>query len=215
MIKSWKLWKESQDLVFDIDDFYWSRANVSLSISGGENVTGDLDKIEKMISDYKTTYIKNRECIGSPPNREWVDMYSHEFRLGGSTIYSKPLVLLTIHIKDFGYIVLGFSIWSKKISSMDVSRIGKEIDCPRCGGTGINWGRCTKTGCRGGRIINPEWSGEIKKISEFITTEIWDKKLTYDEVIDNFNIEVVGDFNFTPISDDINRERIKKYFGDN
>ena len=140
-------------LTYDIQDIYHSKATISLSILRGNDVT-DLDKIKKMIGDYKITYIRNDEWGGGPTNREWIGMYCHEFGLNEAEAWKayKPCVKLTIHVENFGDIVLGFSIYSKKIYSFDTSRIGKEMNCPRCNGTGIdNNGQCTRSGCRKGK----------------------------------------------------------------
>jgi hypothetical protein len=191
-------------LLFDIDDIHWSKATVSLSILIGNDVT-DLNKIKKMIDDYKITYIRNDEWSGGPTNREWMSMYCHEFGLNETQAWKayKPCVTLTIHIENFGKIVLGFSIYSKKIYSFDTSKIGKEENCPRCNGTGIDNNRqCARSGCHKGKIINLEYKSEINHISKFLKEEVWKKSLTYDEVIDKFNIDVENDFNFTSIIDD-------------
>jgi hypothetical protein len=191
-------------LTFDVGDIYWTNATISLSILRGTDVT-DLDKIKKMIDDYKITYIKNGEWGGGPTNREWLRLYHNNFRLNEAEAFRayKPFVKLTIKIENFGSIVLGFSIYSKKIYLFDASRIGKETNCPRCNGTGIDNNRqCTISGCRKGKIINSEYESEIKHISKFLKEEVWLKKLTYDEVIDKFNIDVEDDFNFTSIIDD-------------
>ena len=190
-------------LIFDTQDIYYSKAKVSLSILRGTDVT-DLDKIKKMIDDYKITYIKNDEWGGGPTNREWLRLYHNDFGLNESEAWKawKPCVKLTIQIENFGSIVLGFSIYSKKIYSFDTSKIGKEMNCPRCNGTGIdNNGQC-RSGCRKGKIINLEYESEIKHISKFLKEEVWLKNLTYDNVIDKFKIDVEDDFNFTSIIDD-------------
>jgi hypothetical protein len=190
------------ELVFDIDDLHWSKATVSLSILRGNDVT-DLNKIKKMIYDYKITYIRNDEWSGGPTNREWLRLYHNDFGLNEVEAWKayKPCVKLTIHIENFGNIVLGFSIYSKKIYSIDTSKIGKEENCPRCNGTGMeNDRQCRR--CHKGKIINLEYKSEINHISKFLKEEVWKKNLTYDEVIDKFNLDVEDDFNFTSIIDD-------------
>lgn len=197
---------ESFDVLsYDIEDIYWSKATVSLSIARGNDIT-DLSKIKKIIEDYKVMYIRNDEWGGGPTNMEWLSKYCHEFGLNCAEAWKayKPHVKLTININNFGFVCLGFSIYSKKIYSFDKSRIGKEMDCPRCNGTGIDNNRqCTSSGCRRGKTINfGEYKKEIENMYKFLEEEVWLKRLTYDEVIDEFKIDVEEDFDFTSIIDD-------------
>ena len=64
-----KYFESFETLTFDIDDLYWTKATISLSILRGNDVT-DLNKIKKMIEDYKITYIKNDEWGGGPTKTE-------------------------------------------------------------------------------------------------------------------------------------------------
>ena len=192
---------ESFDLVYDIDDLHWTKATISLSILKGDDVT-DLDKIKRMIEDYKITYIKNDEWGGGPINREWLQMYCGEFGLNLAQVWKsyKPCVKLNIEIENFGFATIGFSIYNKKAYTINFENLGKKIDCDRCNGTGVGpTGQCTRYGCRGGRIEDKEYEKEKSHFSQYLKKEVFDSKLTYDEVVDKFNIDVQDNFNFSTI----------------
>lgn len=201
-----KYFESFEELAFDIDDLYWTKATISLSILRGNDVT-DLNKIRKMIEDYKITYIKNDEWGGGPTNREWLRMYCSEFGLNEAEASKawKPCVKLNIQIENFGVATIGFSIYSKKAYTIDFQSLGKKIDCDRCHGTGVGpTGQCTRYGCRRGKLEDTEYDKEKDNLSQYLKKNVFDAKLTYDEVIDMFNIDVQDNFDYTSILEDSN-----------
>lgn len=204
---------ESFDLSFDIDDLHWTKATISLSISRGNDVT-DINKIKKMIEDYKITYIKNNEWGGGPTNREWLEIYCSEFGLNVAQAWKgyKPCIKLNIHVENFGIAIIGFSIVSKKAITMNIENLGRKINCDRCNGTGVGFGgQCTRYGCKRGKIDDEDYNKETTHLSQYIKKNIFDKGLTYDVVIDMFNIDVQDNFNYSSIEEMRNDKKISDY----
>ena len=112
---------------------------------------------------------------------------------------------MNIQIENFGVATIGFSIYSKKVYTINLEKLGRKIDCDRCHGTGVGpTGQCTRFGCRRGKLEDTEYEKEKDHLSQYLKKNVYDAKLTYDEVIDMFNIDVQDNFDYTSILEDSN-----------
>lgn len=85
--------------------------------------------------------------------------------------------------------------------------------CDSCHVTGVGpTGQCNRHGCRRGKLEDIDYDKEKDNLSKYLKKNVFDAKLTYDEVIVKFDIDVQDSFNFSTIEDKINDMRISDYF---
>jgi hypothetical protein len=128
-----------------------------------------------MISDYKEMYIRNKEWFGGPCNREWLNKYYKEFNTSLNVAANawKPNVVLNVKTDNFGIIRMGFSIYSKKITTFDWSKM---------------------------ETSKYYYEKSLDSLRKYVEKEIFRSKMTFDEVI-NF-LDLKCDFTFSSIEED-------------
>lgn len=171
-LKAYESFEEDDDL--GLIDLYGSECTISISLGIRSNFDNQ-DLIPQMIQDYKEMYIRNEEWPGGPCNSEWLEKYYKEFNtsLVGAKHGWKPVVVLNVKTDMFGIIKIGFSIYSKKVASFDWSKM---------------------------KVEDEYYQKSLDKLHTYVRKEIYDKKMTFDEVI-NF-LDLKCDFYYTSIQED-------------
>ena len=180
-----KIFEEFEEDDLGLIDIYGSECDVSISV-GTKYECKDQDLIPKMIEDYKEMYIKSGEWSGGPCNSEWIEKYHKEFsdsllpkNLNNEIIINsakrswKPVVVLSIKTEKFGIIKIGFSIYSKKSTTFD-------------------WSKMT--------IDNEYYKKSLDNLYKYIKKEVFDKSMKFDDVI-NF-LDLKCDFYYSSIEED-------------
>ena len=168
------LFEEFEEDDLGLIDIYGSECDVSISI-GTKYSCNNQELIPQMIKDYKEMYIRNEEWSGGPCNSEWIEKYYKEFNttLSNAKHAWKPVVILNINTDKFGTIRTGFSIYSKKISTFDWSKM---------------------------KVKDEYYQKSLDKLHTYVSKEIYDKGMKFDDVI-NF-LDLKCDFYYTSIEED-------------
>lgn len=113
--------------------------------------------------------------VWGPCNSEWLEKYYKEFNISLANAKHdwKPVLVLNIKTDKFGTIKIGFSIYSKKVSTFDWSKM---------------------------KVGNAYYQKSLDKLHTYVSKEIFNKKMTFDEVI-NF-LDLKCDFYYTSIEED-------------
>lgn len=175
---------EDIDEITDFDykmQFYGSDTYILFSFAEMDipvTLIEEAREVESLIEKYKETYIRNKEWGGGPPNQEFCNYFS-KFVNRKVDRYSpkvnKPLIYLNIHT-EVGLIILGFSIPYKKCVL-------------------INWGD----------YRNQRESGYFQRVHngllKWTKENIFNKGLSFDEVIKNYEINIKVPVNWNSFKD--------------
>lgn len=136
----------------------------------------DVDAIKDLIENYNHFYIKEKSWSGGPPPRSFVEYFNKTYSKKGNASLSTwyPTIDLIIQSKNYGNLILGFSIIDKSYKL-------------------FNWGGLAipdafTTGNRE-ESFNKNVLSEIGK---YVREQL--NKMTLEEVIDELNLDVTNYF---------------------
>jgi hypothetical protein len=198
------------NLLFDVDDIYYSKAVPSLHIDSdfSSDWVDDPKVIESLLNEYRGIYLEHKQKFnGVYIMSEFLKKnYSHffsEMPLRSMMGKIELVIRLEIFVSGFGSFTIDFSIYDKSIKSSDFSKLGKKIECDRCEGRGfLQAGFAmirTCPSCTNGFRDDSDYKSEKDIIINFIQENIMRRRLSYDSVIDELQLEFLNNFNWKPI----------------
>lgn len=174
-LKTYKLFEsidhnESDQIAHD--ELFDKKATLAFDFN--REYINDVNSIKDLIEKYNHFYIKEKSWFGGPPPRSFVEYFNKNYSKKGnaslSTMY--PTIDLIIETKNYGKLILGFSIIDKSYKL-------------------FNWSNLVYTGTIETRDVRFNRS-VLSEIGKYVREHL--NKMTLEEVIDELNLDVTNYF---------------------
>jgi hypothetical protein len=154
-----------------IADSLLFNAETTMVFEFNREIITDVESIKDLIEKYNKFYVEDKSWSGGPPPRRFVEYFNQNYSQKKNASLSSwyPTINLVIDIKDYGELILGFSILSKKYTLVSNNSIKLPPNASE---------------------FETEVFDELRKLSRK-----WKfGELNIEEVIDHYDLDVVNYF---------------------